>query len=672
MLQYIFAGLALGGIYAIASSSLVVTFVSAGILNFAFGAMAFFVARFFYWMHTQHGQGLVLSALVSLLLVAPAFGVFLWAVLFRYLRLRSSLIKLVATIGLSVAIPPVANILFGDATITSAPGLAPVPVHVYKVFGGVVDLNAVITYICVIAVLVIGTLVLRGTDAGLKVRAMVDSEALTSLSGRNPNLISLAVWAASAFLAGLAGILVAPTDGLTPGGMTTLMAAAFAAVVAARLRSLPVAVGVSVLMGLVTEIIQKYLPANSSYTAAIVPSIPFGFILVFLIIYILRSGRVSEGSGASGALDRAIQTQDAETGVGTQEAPARDVTRFNRAGGGLIILLLALSPVIFHGFWLEQVDMGASFALVFLSFTLVTGEGGMIWLCQITFAGGGAIAAAQFATVEHLPVLLAVLLGGLIMLPIGALLGALTIRLGDLYVGLVTLSFGLLMETLVYTRTRFFQQGLGVVLNRPQFANGDRAFAYLALAVFAVIGILMLNLRRSTAGLALGAVRSSEPASETLGLSVLQMKVLVSGLAAFVAGIGGAFLAMDARSALPTSYPTFAGIIWLAVLVTIGVRSILGAAVAGMAFTLIPGIFTTYLSTKWGNVPPILFGLGAIGLATDPEGAAVSNVRRIRHLVLRSPAAGEFDDADLALPEQAPPQQSLPPAAVPVSSGGDQ
>ena len=37
MLQYVLAGLALGSIYAIAASALVVTFVSSGVLNFAFG-----------------------------------------------------------------------------------------------------------------------------------------------------------------------------------------------------------------------------------------------------------------------------------------------------------------------------------------------------------------------------------------------------------------------------------------------------------------------------------------------------------------------------------------------------------------------------------------------------------------------------------------------------------
>ena len=55
MLQYVLAGLALGSIYAIASASLVVTFVSAGVLNFAFGSMAYFVARFYYWLNSQHG-----------------------------------------------------------------------------------------------------------------------------------------------------------------------------------------------------------------------------------------------------------------------------------------------------------------------------------------------------------------------------------------------------------------------------------------------------------------------------------------------------------------------------------------------------------------------------------------------------------------------------------------
>ena len=54
MLQYVIAGLVLGGIYAIAAAGLVVTYQSSGILNFAFGSIAYFIARFYYYLNTQH------------------------------------------------------------------------------------------------------------------------------------------------------------------------------------------------------------------------------------------------------------------------------------------------------------------------------------------------------------------------------------------------------------------------------------------------------------------------------------------------------------------------------------------------------------------------------------------------------------------------------------------
>src|SRR5262249_41667725 len=147
----------------------------------------------------------------------------------------------------------------------------------------------------------------------LKVRAMVDSEALASLSGTSPGRVALGVWAMSAMLAGLAGILVAPTNGLSTTGMTTLMAAAFAAVVGARLRSLSGAGRIALAMGVVTDVIQKYLPPNSSFTAAIIPSIPFAFIVVALIIHLIRSGSLQEDSGVAGPLDMAIRPATLES-----------------------------------------------------------------------------------------------------------------------------------------------------------------------------------------------------------------------------------------------------------------------------------------------------------------------------------------------------------------------
>ena len=104
MLQFVIAGLVLGGIYAIASAGLVITYTSSGILNFAFGALAYFVARFYYFLHTQQSWAILPAAVVSIGLAGPGIGVLLYAVLFRHLRLSPPLIKVVATIGLSVAI----------------------------------------------------------------------------------------------------------------------------------------------------------------------------------------------------------------------------------------------------------------------------------------------------------------------------------------------------------------------------------------------------------------------------------------------------------------------------------------------------------------------------------------------------------------------------------------
>jgi branched-chain amino acid transport system permease protein len=622
LLSYVVAGLALGAIYAIAAASLVVTHVSSGVFNFAFGAMAFTVARFYYFLYVEQGWPLPLAALVAIGLFGPALGVLLYAVLFRHLRLRSPLVKIVATIGLSVALPPLVNLVFGQLVNVTAPGLAPQPIAVYRPFGAVVDMNQLITYAGLAVVLIVGTVLLRYTDVGLKVRALVDSEALTALSGVSAARVSVGVWAFSALLAGLAGVLVAPTAGLSVDGMTFLMAAAFAAVVAARLRSLPTAVAVALAMGVVTSVIQRYLDPESSLAAQIVPSVPFLFMLVFLLAHAVR-GRAGDAP-ASGVLDRAVRSE--RTG-----APTATTSSGYRAPL-LTLAVVACLPLLLDDFWTGLVATGVAMAMALLSCTLVTGEGGMIWLCQITFAGLGALLAADLTTNSGWPPLAAVLVSAVCVVPIGVVLGVLTIRLGNLYVALVTLTFGLLAQHLVFMRDRFYNSGQGIYMPRPEWALDNRAFALLALAVFAVLGLFVVNLRRSTAGLAITAVRWSETGSRTLGLGIVPVKVLVSAVATFVAAVGGGFLALAYQSALPDSFNPFTGLVWLAVLVTVGARPVVGALVAGVAFAVLPSVFQTYLPTRWAEVPVIMFGFGAVMLARNPEGIIAMHARQLRDL----------------------------------------
>jgi branched-chain amino acid transport system permease protein len=641
VLQFIVVGLVFGSIYALAASGLVITYVSTGVLNFAFGAFAFFIARFYYYLHVEKEWGILLSAAVSLLVLAPFMGIFFYMAIFRFLRLSSQLIKVVVTIGLSVVIPVLAEMIFGNSEIFQAPGLAPQPVSVYKVFGTAVTLDQVIAYACVLGIVVFGALILRYTEAGLSVRAMVDSEAMTSLSGSNPSRIAAGVWVVSTMLAGLSGILAAPVIGLDSSKYTLLIAAAFAAVIAARLRSLPIAVVVGLLMGIAGSLVQYYLPPDSEVTANIVPAIPFAFVVISLIYNLWRSGRVNVVEGVGGALDRAI------TPTGASRLAASSDTenlypKLNFTFPIVIFAAICVLPLIFAPYWQALMVSGVALAVIFLSYTLVTGEGGMLWLCQITFAGVGAMGAAQFATEHGWPVLLAILMGGLIAAVIGVIIGLLTIRLGNLYVALVTLTFALLMDRLVFNLQTFSNFGAGVAIARPEFARTDEAFIYFGLAVFAVLAILTVNLRRSTTGLALNAVRWSENASRTMGLSVIQMKMLISGLAAFVAGIGGGLYALSFKQAIPLDYATLLGLVWLAVLVTFGVRSNIAALLAGLLFVFSPAFIQTVikLDAPWSDLPILLFGLGAIALAQNPEGTVHQQAMGFQRMLHRAFGGG--------------------------------
>jgi branched-chain amino acid transport system permease protein len=88
---------------------------------------------------------------------------------------------------------------------------------------------------------------------------------------------------------------------------------------------------------------------------------------------------------------------------------------------------------------------------------------------------------------------------------------------------------------------------------------------------------------------------------------------------------------------------------WLAVLVTIGVRSNAAALIAGMAFVL-PAVAIQYYLPSWTwftDVLSIGFGLGAISAAKFPDGVLAENSRKLRHLVLRfRPVTTELDTAD--------------------------
>ena len=600
MTPYIISGLVVGSIYAISALGLVLTYTSSRVFNFAHGAIAYGIAIFYAYLTQENGWSIEAAAPFTILVVAPLLGLLLYFALFRRLTHSTPTVRLVSTVGLWVAIPALVKILFPFAgqEVFDAPGLVSQPAdpNFLKVFGTFLNTNQFVVIVSAAVIALGATLVLRLTPIGLATRATVDHPRNASIAGISTEAVTAGSWMVGVMLAGFAGVLLGPIVGLAEFQFTLLLVGSFAAVVIGRMTSLPLAFLGAIGVGLVQQIWVKYQPEEGFFSTGVSAALPFVIMLVFLIAYSFTS---------TGLRREAFEIDRRSAGGAHGDAPPLPPAHgWRRAAGPLVTaLVLAALPILFDDFWIFDqfwigvFAQGMALAIIFLSFTMVTGEGGLISLCQITLAGIGAFGAARLASEAGWPVWLAILAGAVIAVPFGLLVALPSLRIGDLYLALLTLGFALLVEQLVWIRPEYDNFGAGIVLDRPfGFEVGDRIEMYAIIAVvFGVLALLIVNLKRATSGLVFASIRSSEPASMTTGISIVRTKLILFAASAFVAGLGGALYASTVGSATPRSFNALIGIVWLAIVVTWGVRSVVGALLAGMIYAIVPSRLSVIL-----------------------------------------------------------------------------
>ena len=597
MTPYIISGLVVGSIYAISALGLVLTYTSSRVFNFAHGALAYAIAVFYYYLTRQNGWSIATAAPLTLLVVAPLLGLALYFALFRRLTHATPTVRLVSTVGLWVAIPAVTRILFPAASteIFNPQGLVSSPADptFIKVFGTYVNENQFAVIVSAAVIAIITSLVLRFTSVGLATRMTVDHPRNAGIAGVNTEAVTAGSWMVGVMLAGFAGVLLSPILGLAEFQFTLLLVGSFAAVVIGRMTSLPLVFAGAIGVGLMQQLWVKIQPQSGFFSSGVSASIPFVVMLVFLIGYSFSS---------KGLRTESFEIDRRSAGGAHGDAPPLPPARgWKRAIGPLTMaIVLAALPLLFDNvtvfgvsldqFWIGVFAQGMALAVIYLSYTLVTGEGGLISLCQITLAGIGAFAAARLASEAGWPMWLAILAGALIAVPFGLLVALPSLRIGDLYLALFTLGFALLVEQLIWTRDEYDNFGAGIRMDRPfglQITDRVEMYAIVAV-VFAIVAFAIVNLKRATSGLVFAAIRSSEPASSTTGISIVRAKLVLFGISAFIAGLGGALYATVLGSATPRSFNALVGIVWLAIVVTWGVRSVVGALLAGMIFAIAP------------------------------------------------------------------------------------
>jgi branched-chain amino acid transport system permease protein len=150
--------------------------------------------------------------------------------------------------------------------------------------------------------------------------------------------------------------------------------------------------------------------------------------------------------------------------------------------------------------------------------------------------------------------------------------------------------------------------------------------------VFVVVCLCLLvaNLRRSTLGQRMLAVRSNERAAAAAGISVRNVKFAAFALSSFIAGTAGWMYAYNFGSVSSTRFGVLIALAFVAFAYIGGITMVSGAVLGGLIATegLVPHFFESVLGIS-GNWTLLFGGLVLIvNLIAFPEGVAGSGYKK--------------------------------------------
>jgi branched-chain amino acid transport system permease protein len=595
---FLITGLVTGCVYALIAMGLVVTYTTTGIFNFSHGAIAMFSA-FTFWQFWQNWQiNVYLSLVIVLLVLAPLFGVLIEFGLMRPLRGAPVDLTLVITLGLLLALVGLANSFWPPTHSQVLPAFD--NGNGFRIGQTLVSWHELITVASLVAVAALLRLLFTQTRLGIAMRAVVDNPDLLAMAGGRPVRVQQMSWILSCTLAALAGILFAPIQSPTLSilNLTLLVVDGYAAAIIGRLRNLPAAVGGAILIAVGQSMFLGYAP-TSNFLTQIQQIIPM--IVLFVVLIILPQDR--------------LRTASFTTAVAPRVASLR-----SSVSVGVLVVIGAFIVSLFLGSAnLKWGAIGFATGLELLSLVLLTGYGGMVSLCTLSFVGLGAVAMSHAGgsggSLLGIPAAigLAAAVGALVALP--------TLRLRGLYLALATFSFATIMDLAVYGHIL----GTGGSLNVARVhipgipTKSDQAFFVLCAVVFVIVAIGVLALRRSSFGRRLVATNDSPAACATLGVNVNVTKLITFTIAAGIAGLAGALIGAVPGQVSANDFAALGSLVVLLLARVGGINTATGALLGAATYTGFQ-IAQPHLPEHIRQLQYLFTGLAAISVGRDPNG----------------------------------------------------
>ncbi len=309
---------------------------------------------------------------------------------------------------------------------------------------------------------------------------------------------------------------------------------------------------------------------------------------------------------------------------------------------GVVVLALLSVPFVTTDSLTGLILTGLVFVMLGVSWNLLAGYAGQISLGHAAFFGMGAFVAAWLTTPSaagfpasiQLPILAAVVLGGVAAALIALVLGPVLFRLSGHYFAIGTLALAAVIELVMLDQrsltggsTGYYVQGdLGI---NEFVGHGDVMFLLTLVATFLTIAVTY-RVVSGAGGLGMKAIHDDEDAASSLGVNPLKYKMYAFVVSSFFAGLAGGLyghytLYINPQSTLAVTWTidslvivilggmgTFAGPILgagLFLLLDTGLAAIVGSVATTIEGALII-LFIIYL-------PQGLYGLAEDYLVTD-------------------------------------------------------
>jgi branched-chain amino acid transport system permease protein len=624
-LDFLLAGLVIGGIYALIAVGLNLQYGVARVLNLAYGELLMLAGYGAFWAFTLAGAPPLATALAG----APlAFGLN-W-LLFRFVlhpllrrtadQGKREVDSILSTFGLLFLLQGLALVAWSGTD--RAYSYLSIPLDI---LGAVIGANRLIVLLAAVATSGAVYAFLRCSTAGRAMRAIAVNPGSAPLVGIDVARYSAIAFATGGALAAVAGILLSSFLPVNP-----TMGAAY------TLNALIVIVmgGIgNVAGGLVAALIL----GMAQTLAAQLGQSGLGTIITYAIFSIVLLWRPQGLFGASAG------------------SAARGAVRLRKEAAWLAALAALLCvPLVANAYWLSLAVTMLTYIALATGWAFFSGPTRYVSLAASAFFGVGAYSVAVLASDYSYPV--ALLAAVAASAALSALIGLATLRLSGMY--FVIFTFGL--ASLISAAVTWWEFNVAKQAGWYLFLSITPTHIYYQLlALCSAIIALWLWRDRSRMGFALKTLGADETVARQIGINTVALKIGTFVVSAVVMTLAGAILAprrsyMDAANAFNPE------ISFLTVIMALlgGANSAWGPMLGVVPLVLIQD----YLSIAWASHFSVLLGLVLLGIVFLIPDGLIGLARRGRaHLGRRDLARRLHALADRIGP-RAPPRPSPPEA----------